>query len=121
MTEQMLLKNCQLSFYSPFISTTCMSFHATKQILREGTGEAFHILKKVAKCNTLNQKEFLYLFDCLFTDYLTVVRRIDVEMWRAKSFMYGLQDDEKEGKRMLEAICCELQTIFVETSQHSQQ
>lgn len=28
--DKMLLKNCQLSFYSPFIPTGCMSFLATK-------------------------------------------------------------------------------------------
>jgi hypothetical protein len=54
----------------------------------------------------------LYIFDSLFTDYLTVVRLVDVEMWRAKSFMYGLQDEEEEGKKMLEHICCELQSLF---------
>jgi len=69
-------------------------------------------LRNVVLYSTLSQKELLYVFDCLFTDYLTWVRRIDVEMWRAKSFMYGLQDDEKEGKRMLAELCCELQTIF---------
>jgi hypothetical protein len=29
-------------------------------------------------------------------------------MWRSKSFMYGLQDDEEEGKKILQRICGEL-------------
>lgn len=53
-TDQMLLKNCQLSFYSPFISASCMSFHATKQILREGSCEALQTLKLISAEHTLS-------------------------------------------------------------------
>lgn len=37
-------------------------------------------------------------------------------MWRAKSFMYGLQDDDKEGMCILETICSELQAILINSN-----
>jgi hypothetical protein len=89
-----------------------MSFRSTKQILKEGSTKALESLTKITSCHRLSLKELLYVFDCLFTDYLTEIRLIDVEMWRAKSFMYGLQDDEEEGKKILQRICCELERHY---------
>ena len=89
-----------------------MSFRSTKQILKEGSTKALESLHKITSCQKLSLKELLYVFDCLFIDYLTVIRLVDVEMWRAKSFMYGLQDDEEDGKKMLRSICYELERHF---------
>jgi hypothetical protein len=66
-----------------------MCYREAKQLLQLGSIEAIRILNQF-KDRNLNLQETLCLFDCLFADYLMIERCIDVEIWRAKCFMYGL-------------------------------
>lgn len=55
------------------------------------------------------------IFDSLMQDYLHSECEIDVELWRAACFKYGLQEDD-DFVKVLENTCAELQQISLQQS-----
>lgn len=73
-------------------------------MLVQSTEQALHMLKTMLNELSGSQQETLMVFDNLMQDYLFNECKVDVELWRAACFKYGLQEDE-EFVAVLEGTC----------------
>ncbi len=67
-----------------------MSLRKTKLILDQASSKALELLRRLCRDSLISPHEVIPMYDFLFTDYLTVKLKIDVDQWIAKFFMFGL-------------------------------
>jgi hypothetical protein len=71
-SDQVFLKWCQMSFYTPYEATECMSFRKTKSILDQASAKALELLRRLCRDSLISPHEVIPMYDFLLADYLTV-------------------------------------------------